>query len=66
MIAWQRLVFPDGKALDLGSMPGADMAGYSGFRDQVNNHYFRIFGNALAAVRYHRDNCLFSGSRPEQ
>ncbi len=32
-------------------MPGADMAGYSGFVDQVNNHYFRIFGNASAAVR---------------
>ncbi|EBM5962880.1 TPA: TrbI/VirB10 family protein [Salmonella enterica subsp. enterica serovar 16:l,v:-] len=61
MIAWQRLVFPDGKALDLGSMPGADMAGYSGFRDQVNNHYFRIFGNALllsgitATVAYSQD-----------
>ncbi|EFK0874498.1 conjugal transfer protein TrbI, partial [Escherichia coli] len=61
MIAWQRLVFPDGKALDLGSMPGADMAGYSGFRDQVNNHYFRIFGNALllsgitATIAYSQD-----------
>ncbi|TDN48871.1 TrbI/VirB10 family protein [Scandinavium goeteborgense] len=61
MIAWQRLVFPDGKALDLGSMPGADMAGYSGFRDQVNNHYFRIFGNAFllsgitAGIAYSQD-----------
>ncbi|EOS1334047.1 TrbI/VirB10 family protein [Escherichia coli] len=61
MIAWQRLVFPDGKALDLGSMPGTDMAGYSGFRDQVNNHYFRIFGNALllsgitATIAYSQD-----------
>ncbi|PVZ82685.1 conjugal transfer protein TrbI [Serratia sp. S1B] len=61
MIAWQRLVFPDGKALDLGSMPGTDMAGYSGFRDQVNNHYFRIFGSAFlltgitAGVSYSQD-----------
>lgn len=47
MIAWQRLVFPDGKALDIGSMPGADMAGYSGFRDKVNNHLMRIYGSAL-------------------
>jgi len=38
LIAWQRLVFPDGKALDLGSMPGADSAGFSGLSDQVNNH----------------------------
>jgi len=47
LIAWQRLVFPDGRALDLGSMPGADNAGYSGFNDKVNNHYLRLFGNAL-------------------
>ncbi|KXU36987.1 hypothetical protein AXE65_04200 [Ventosimonas gracilis] len=47
LIAWQRLIFPDGKALDLGSMPGADSAGYSGFNDKVNNHYLRLFGNAF-------------------
>ncbi|MCY0386741.1 conjugal transfer protein TrbI [Robbsia sp. Bb-Pol-6] len=47
LIAWQRLVFPDGKALDIGAMPGADSAGYAGFRDQVNNHYLRIFASAI-------------------
>jgi len=47
LIAWQRLVFPDGKALDLGSMPGADSAGYSGLSDQVNNHYVRLFANVF-------------------
>jgi type IV secretion system protein VirB10 len=47
LVAWQRILFPDGKALDLGSMPGADSAGYAGFNDQVNNHYLRIFGSAL-------------------
>ena len=47
LVAWQRLVFPDGKALDIGSMPGADSAGYGGFRDQVDHHYARIYGSAL-------------------
>ena len=47
LVAWQRIVFPDGKAFDLGSMPGADSAGYAGMQDQVNNHYLRIFGSAL-------------------
>jgi len=41
------LVFPDGRALDLGSMPGADSAGFSGLSDKVNNHYLRLFGNAF-------------------
>lgn len=47
LVAWQRIVFPDGKALDIGAMPGADPEGYAGFHDKVNNHYFRIFGSAL-------------------
>lgn len=47
LVAWQRIVFPDGKAMDIGAMPGADSAGYAGFRDQVNNHYFRLFSSAF-------------------
>ncbi|WP_392538568.1 TrbI/VirB10 family protein [Legionella sp. 227] len=47
LVAWQRLIFPDGKALDIGSMPGADSAGFAGFRDKANNHYLRIYGSAL-------------------
>lgn len=47
LVAWQRLTFPDGKALDIGSMPGADSAGYAGFHDKVDNHYLRIYGSAL-------------------
>jgi type IV secretory pathway VirB10-like protein len=46
-IAWQRLVFPDGKTMDIGAMPGSNTAGYAGFTDQVNNHYLRLFGTAV-------------------
>ena len=47
LIAWQRIIFPDGKAMDIGSMPGSDSAGYAGLTDQVNNHYFRLFSSAF-------------------
>ena len=47
LIAWQRIVFPDGRAMDIGAMPGADAGGYSGFQDQVNHHFVRVFGSAL-------------------
>ncbi len=47
LVAWRRLIFPDGASLELMNMPGADPQGYSGFADQVNNHYFRIFGGAI-------------------
>lgn len=46
-IAWNRIIFPDGKALDIGDMPGASGAGYAGFSDRINNHYGRLWGNAL-------------------
>lgn len=58
LVAWQRIVFPDGKAMDIGAMPSADSAGYAGFNDQENHHYVRLFGSALlmsavtAAVSY--------------
>jgi len=47
MVAWQRIVFPDGKTLDIGAMPGSDEAGYSGFNDRADNHYLRVFGSAI-------------------
>ncbi len=46
-IAWTRINYPDGSTLDLDGMSGADMAGYSGFRDQVNRHIGRRLGLAL-------------------
>jgi type IV secretion system protein VirB10 len=66
---WQRIVFPDGKALDLGAMPGSTGAGYAGFRDRVNNHYIRIFGSAimmsaiLAGVEMTQDNGDSTGNQ---
>lgn len=61
MVAWQRIVFPDGKTLNIGAMPGTDEAGYSGFNDRLDNHYLRIFGSAIlmsgitAGVAYSQD-----------
>ena len=47
LVAWNRIVFPDGSAVTMGAMPGADMAGNTGYTDEVNNHYLRIFGSAI-------------------
>ncbi len=47
LVAWQRIIFPDGKAMDIGTMPGSDSEGYSGFTDQVNNHYVRLYSSAF-------------------
>ena len=47
LIAWNRIIFPDGSAISLGAMPGADQAGFGGLNDKVNNHYLRVFGSAI-------------------
>jgi len=47
LVAWSRIIFPDGSSVSLDRMPGADVSGYAGFKDKVNNHYWRIFGNAF-------------------
>ena len=46
-VVWQRLIFPDGRAMTLNDMPGGDQLGYAGLKDKVNDHYFRIYGHAL-------------------
>lgn len=47
LVAWQRIILPDGKALDIGAMAGADVGGQAGLTDQVNNHYLRTFSSAV-------------------
>ncbi|MDF1761036.1 MAG: TrbI/VirB10 family protein [Coxiellaceae bacterium] len=47
LIVWSRIVLPNGSSFDLHGMPGVDLAGMAGLKDQVNNHYMRVFGSAL-------------------
>jgi type IV secretion system protein VirB10 len=46
LIVWQRLIFPNGKSINLSNMPGVDLTGQAGFSDKVNNH----FGTLLKGV----------------
>ncbi|AHJ66171.1 TrbI/VirB10 family protein [Granulibacter bethesdensis] len=47
LVGWKRIIYPDGSSVSLDFMPGTDQSGYAGFKDQVNNHMWKIFGNAL-------------------
>lgn len=47
MLGFNRVIFPDGKALSLGSMPGASLDGFAGFSAEVDNHMWRLFSNAV-------------------
>jgi type IV secretory pathway VirB10-like protein len=51
LVCWQRLIRPDGTSLSLDCQPGVDLAGYAGFTDQVDNHWWRVItGIALGSV----------------
>ena len=42
LIAWQRLVRPDGSNINLRGMQGVDQSGYSGYSDKVDYHVKEI------------------------
>ncbi len=42
LVAWQRLIRPDGSSVDLKGMQGVDMSGYCGYSDKVDYHYKEI------------------------
>lgn len=45
-VQWYRINFPDGSKLNLGGMNGIDTAGQNGFNGNVDNHYWRLFGQS--------------------
>jgi type IV secretion system protein VirB10 len=47
-VAFHRLLMPDGFSVSLDHFKGLNQIGDTGLRDQVNNHYLRIFGVSLA------------------
>src|SRR4029077_8963333 len=47
-VVFHRLPMPDGYSVSLDQFKGLNQAGDTGLRDQVNNHYLRIFGASLA------------------
>lgn len=46
LLAWDRLILPDGRSIVLERQPGADGAGFAGLQDRVNQHW----GNLLKAA----------------
>jgi len=47
LVAWDRLIYPNGQSIRLEGMGGYDKSGQSGYRDKVKNHYLKSFGSAV-------------------
>jgi type IV secretion system protein VirB10 len=50
LLAWTRLILPDGRSITLERQPGADAAGYAGLEDGVDNHWGKLFKAAMLST----------------
>ncbi len=51
LIAWNRVIMPDGRSINIGSMAGADLSGAAGLQDQTDGHFWQLArGIALSTV----------------
>lgn len=50
LLAWSRIIFPDGRSIVLDGEPGTDQAGYAGLEDGVDNHWGSLFRAAGLAT----------------
>jgi len=47
LVAWTRLILPDGRSIRLPGLALKDVAGQTGAKDKVDTHWSRVFGKAL-------------------
>ncbi|MDT0631401.1 TrbI/VirB10 family protein [Rubrivirga litoralis] len=47
LVAWTRLIFPDGRSVALPGLDAKDLRGYSGLRGRVDRHFMQTFGSAV-------------------
>ncbi len=55
LFVWTRVRFPNGSSVSLEGMPGADLSGFAGVKDQVDNHWWKlaqgvVLGSLLGAA----------------
>jgi len=47
LVAWTRLILPDGRSMTLPGLALKDRTGQTGAADKVDHHYSRVFGRAV-------------------
>lgn len=50
LLAWDRLILPGGRSIQLDRLPGADAAGRSGLQDRTDHHWGHMFKAALIST----------------
>jgi len=52
LIAWNRVIMPNGASINIGSMTGADLTGASGLHDRVNDHFAQLAKGILLSTLF--------------
>jgi type IV secretion system protein VirB10 len=50
LLAWTRLILPNGRSIVLEKLPAGDAAGYAGLHDRVDRHWGELFGAAALST----------------
>jgi type IV secretion system protein TrbI len=50
LLVWTRLIMPNGRSIVLERLAGADLGGYAGLEDEVDNHWKQLAGAALLST----------------
>lgn len=50
LLAWTRLILPDGRSMALERFPAGDLEGYAGLSDKVERHWSGLFGMATLST----------------
>jgi type IV secretion system protein VirB10 len=63
LLVWEKIVFPDGRSIELDKMPATDVGGYAGLEDGVDFHEWRLVKGVTLATLLGLGNELgFGGS----
>lgn len=52
LVVWNRLIYPDGRSVDLDQMSATDGSGAAGIADRVDNHWGRILKAGIVATLF--------------
>lgn len=52
LVIWNRLIYPDGRSIDLDPMSATDGSGAAGVADRVDNHWSRIIKAGIVATLF--------------
>jgi type IV secretion system protein VirB10 len=66
LVAWKRIIFPDGSSVTLDNVPATDAGGYAGVRDGVDSHTWQLLkGIALSTLLGVGTQLSFGGSESD-